>query len=185
MKNIYLAISIQFIISCSNAEKDSVLNHNDLVVNSQHLKAVDHQQTFKTEIIDYDFANAPLGDFNFNNKDLSTYFNGEYDIIKTTARNKFTENVDTLISFKRAESSVRFYKTNSKTFLDSLNISDSNFVSLRNNFDIGMSKKDFLNYFKVEEDGYLDSISVTNEENSFVSFLFTKGRLDRILIVPY
>lgn len=160
-------------VSCSNTEKKTAVGTTATA------------NVLRKEIVNIEYANMPLGQFDFSEKELADYFKGEYKVDKTPVENKYTGAIDTLISFKSRKSIARFYKNSEKIFLDSLNVSDRGFVRMRNNFDIGMGKDDFLSHFKIKNGSYGDSIVITNEENNSVSFLFSNNKLYKIAIMPW
>lgn len=181
----YIIVFAYLLISCSNGKNNKPEDSHITPMPIDTLNSNGNKKSLRTEIINNEFANAPLGDFDFHNNILSSYFKEKYRTYNSTVQNDFTDDIDTLIYFQRAKSIVRFYKTKEKIFLDSLNVSDSNFVTLKGGLDIGMQKRDFLSYFKERKELYADTISVTNGENSSVSFLFVNGKLNKILIYPW
>lgn len=141
----------------------------------------------KNEIINNQFANAPLREFNFIDKNLSSFFKGSYDVNETTTTNKFTDDTNTLIAFQKNNSVVRFYKTKEKVMLDSLNVSDRNFVIFNSGVDINMDKDEVLKIFKVNgKETFSDTISVVDDEgNSSVKFIFKHKKLKKVVILPW
>jgi hypothetical protein len=147
---------------------------------------IDKKDSLRVEIINNNFANAPFGVFEFKEKNLSKCFKEKYDIQNSTIKNKYSEDIDTLIYFKGKKSIVKFYKTREKIFLDSMNVSEKNFILIKGGLDIGMNKKDFLNYFKCSQLKYSDSISVINDEgNNAINFIFLKDKINKITILPW
>lgn len=149
MKTLQILIIFIFLISCNNADNRKDINSSS-IIEKKDLPAkitATNNIALKKEIINNKFANAPLGEFNFSNKDLSLFFKGNYDVNKTTTTNKFTGKIDTLITFQNKNSLVRFYKTEEKVMLDSLNVSDKDFVAFNLGVDIDMNKDKFLNTY--------------------------------------
>ncbi|MFC7775169.1 hypothetical protein [Flavobacterium sp. GCM10027622] len=190
MKVLGTVMILIFLVSCNNNSENkknlelspvkSKESLNNKVVSADSL-------VVKTEIINNEFANAPLGEFDFFDKNLSSFFKGTYDVHKTTTVNKYTDGIDTLITFQKRNSSARFYKTNEKVMLDSLNVSDKSFVTLKFGVDIGMNKDEVLNLFKVnKKDSFSDTISIVDDEgSSSVQFIFVDKKLKKMLILPW
>ncbi|MDQ6528061.1 hypothetical protein [Flavobacterium sp. LHD-85] len=188
-KTLQILIVFIFLASCNNAENKKDINSSPLIKKKNlPSKAISTNNiAFKKEIINNQFANAPLGEFNFINKDLSLFFKGNYDINKTLITNKFTGKIDTLITFQNKNSLVRFYKSEEKVMLDSLNVSDKNFATFNLGIDIDMSKNKFLSIFKTnKKDTYSDTLSIIDdEENSSVELSFINKKLNKIIIRPW
>lgn len=170
-------------VSCNNVEEKQ--DTDALPVQEQMISK--NSAILKNEIINNEFGNAPLGEFNFRDKNLSSFFKGSYNVNKTATVNKFTDGIDTLIVFKKNNSVVRFYKTKEKVMLDSLNVSDRNFVVFNAGVDINMDKDEVLNILKVNgKDSFSDTISVINEEeNNSVKFIFNDRKLKKVIIFPW
>ncbi len=138
------------------------------------------------EIENNEFANSPLGSFNFNNSNLVNFFKGNYELRHEIIKNRYVDLMDTLILFKRNNSIVRFYKTKEKILLDSLAVDEGNFVVLKNNIDIGMSKQRFSEIFYLSTLQLSDSVIVSNDEGSSqLSILFKNGKIAKIYKMPW
>lgn len=188
MKILQILIIFTILVSCNNSENKKYVNSSPIQKKeSTNDKVITNNIVLKNEIINNQFANAPLGEFNFIDKNISLFFKGNYDINKTTIANKFTGNIDTLIIFQRKNSIVSFYKTKEKVMLDSLNVSDKNFVSFNLGVDIDMNKDEVLNIFKINKnDSFSDTVSVMDDEgNTSVKFLFSDKKLKKIMILPW
>jgi hypothetical protein len=190
MKTLQILMLFIFLVSCNNVDNKKDLNPSSVIVKKElpaKITATNNNIALKKEIINNQFANAPLGEFNFINKDLSLFFKGSYDINKTTTTNKFTGKIDTLITFQYKNSLVRFYKTEEKVMLDSLNVSDKNFVTFNLGVDIDMNKDKFLSTFKVnKKDFFSDTISIIDDEgNNSIELSFINKKLNKIIILPW
>lgn len=177
-----------FLVNCTNLENKKDVKPSPIRKESLNNKVVTTGNiALKNEIINNQFTNAPLGEFNFIDKNLSLFFKGSYDVHKTAKVNEFTGNIDTLINFKKGNSLVRFYKNNEKIMLDSLNVSDKNFVVFNFGVDIDMNKDRVLNIFKANKNEvFSDTISIVDEEeNSSVKLLFINKKLKKIIILPW
>jgi hypothetical protein len=98
MKTLRAFIIFIFLVSCNNVEEKQDVDA--LPSQEQGSPKVINSVILKNEIINNQFANAPLGEFNFFDKNLSSFFKGSYDVNKTTTTNKFTDGIDTLIVFQ-------------------------------------------------------------------------------------
>lgn len=189
MKVVVFVAVIAFFVSCKNVEnkKDIELlkieNNDTLNRNQITIENI----TYKKEIIDNEFANMPLGEFDFIDKDLSQFFTQSYEEFITFKVNKYTNDIDTLITFKKGNSVVRFTKTTDKILLDSLNVSENNFVKFKPKLEIGMYKNEVLKLFEVNPKySFSDSISIIDDEGSAsVQFYFKENKLKKILVLPW
>lgn len=188
-----IIIASILLITCRNSSvsksnstiEGSLVNKNAIILNP--LKDSSNQVSQREiEIIANTFANMPLGEFNFFNNKLSNYIKGNYTYLMHPVPNKYSSIIDTTITFIRGNSILRFYKTDNKILLDSLNIVDSNFVLFSHDIDIGMSKKDFLKAFGKDSKNFSDSDTVVNDENSSsVTAIFKDKKLNRIYYKTY
>lgn len=193
MKLISIGIVFILLVSCKNIEnnknvkttsirsKDSL--SNKLSKDSILLK----KDVLIDEILNNEFANTPLGEFDFINYNLSTFFTGNCDLLKQTTVNKYTNEIDTLIVFKKRNSVVRFYKTREKVMLDSLDVSEQKFVRFNLGLDISMNKKEILNLFNVNStSSFADTIAIVDEEaTTSVKLIFIENKLKRIIVLPW
>ncbi len=182
-------MSFILLVGCNNVEnkKDVDSSLIEKKVLPAKVVATNNTIVLKKEIVNNQFTNAPLGDFNFIKKDLTLFFKGRYNVNKTTTVNKFTGKIDTLITFQNKNSLVRFYKNDEKVILDSLNVSDKNFVKFYLGVDIDMNKDKILNIFEVNnKDSFYDIISIIDDEgNSSVELSFINKKLNKIIVLPW
>lgn len=187
MKVLQILIIFILLVSCNNLENKQDIGALPIKEQTNDDTVIKNNELLKNEIINNQFANAPLGEFNFIDKKLSSFFKGSYDINKTPTTNKFTSDIDTLIVFQKNNSVVRFYKTKEKVMMDSLNVSDRNFVIFNSGVDINMDKDEVLKIFKVNtKETFSDTISVVDDEgNNSAKFIFKDKKLKKVVILPW
>jgi hypothetical protein len=189
MKTLITFMICIVLFSCNKLEtkknKSSLQKKNKEILEDK-MKVID-STVLNIEIINNQFANQPLGDYNFDSENLFLYFKGSYDVHKEPVQNEFSSNIDTLITFQKKNSFVKFHKTNEKVLFDSMNVTDKNFVIFSLGVDIDMDKDQFLEKFKVtKKESFSDTILIVDDEGSTsVKVIFTNNKLKNIIILPW
>ncbi|WP_299892373.1 hypothetical protein [uncultured Lacinutrix sp.] len=188
---IYISVLSLFLISCKNKDVDNVrakeikeeLQNEKEEIKTENLNIITENEKVRyNTYVKESFVNQPFKSImscvSFKNIVLKY---DEYLKTEKYLQNSFNEKeTDTIITYDNKTNSFVFIKANNKCFFVQSVISDS--LVLQENVKVGLSRKDFLKKFKIENDNN-DIIKFTNEEDfSNILFHFEKDKLNKIRI---
>ncbi|MBU8892062.1 MAG: hypothetical protein KOO66_04745 [Bacteroidales bacterium] len=137
-----------------------------------------------TALSQKEFLNNPFG-FKENIKNFTNSTRPIFSSQKLLRKNQhYPEKTDTIYQFTYKNSEIFFYKTHlGKEFLLAGKVLNKQ-IKLKNGIYVGITKSEFINKFTDELNFNADSL-VLNGEGTKYTFLFDKGKLQRINIDNY
>ena len=193
IKNVAIIILILF-ASCGKKApcektsiKEPVAQQTKIFQKSSEKKAA-LQDKFQIDftLVDNEFARSPFG---FEGTAYSTLKGLKPNKIESEAIvNEYVDNqIDTLYTFFFNNNKIRIYKLPDRQYIVSAIIRDS-IISLKDNINVGMSKKSFINKFKrlVEAKPSDNTFRIEIFENEqWVDFEFVDNKLVQAVFTGY